>query len=156
MKLSPAMTAKVLSMAAPKSTPAKLCGRKPKMLPSRWSFTITVPIQVRSEANCREHWAKKMRRKHEQQAELNAAFIFSPYMMDGSGTMPVVVTLTHIGAKMDDDNLANAFKGVRDWIAATALGIDDGDSRVTWRYEQRRDNPGGVEVRIETRTEADA
>ncbi len=150
-----ASEAKRLGISA-KGTPAKLCGRKPKLMSSRWSFTIEVPMQVRSEANCREHWAKKMRRRHEQRNALMAAFGASPWSlyfapMPLYGTpLPVVVTLTPIGRQMDSDNLANAWKGARDWIASAILGVDDGDERVTWKYEQRAGSPGGVEVRIET------
>lgn len=51
-------------------------------------------------------------------------------------TLPVAVTLTRQGPRaLDDDNLAFAFKSIRDGVAQ-ALGIKDHDKRVTWRYAQ--------------------
>jgi hypothetical protein len=48
--------------------------------------------------------------------------------------VPCVVELTRFATrKLDDDNLAAAFKAFRDGIA-DALGINDGGSAVTWRY----------------------
>ena len=134
-----------VKLAAPKV--AKKPPTPVKSSPARWSFTLSVPMTVRSEANLRQHWAVKLRRKNEQREALVAAFIMSPV---GSRPceMPVVVTLTHIGRRMDCDNLANAFKGARDWIASAILSVDDGDPQVTWRYEQRAGKPG-VELRIE-------
>ena len=43
------------------------------------------------------------------------------------------------GRAMDGDNLAGAFKAVRDAVA-TFLGVDDADPRVKWSCRQR---PGG-------------
>lgn len=36
---------------------------------------------------------------------------------------------------LDSDNLAGAFKAVRDGVAE-AMGIDDGSERLEWRYAQ--------------------
>lgn len=142
-----------LAKPGAKPTPAKLCSRKSaNSEPSRWSFTLSVPTTVRSEANCREHWSKKVRRKHGQQAALWAAIKLSPVRMEDV-LFPVVVTWVRIGAQaMDSDNLANAFKGLRDELAML-MRIDDGSPRVTWRYEQRTGKPG-VELRIEHGNEA--
>lgn len=43
--------------------------------------------------------------------------------------------VAYLVRRMDDDNLAHAFKPLRDAIAAE-LGIDDGDSRMRWEYGQ--------------------
>lgn len=60
--------------------------------------------------------------------------------------LPVVVTLVRVGPRViDDDNLAFAFKALRDGVA-DALGVPDHDPRVTWRYAQER---GPYAVRIE-------
>jgi hypothetical protein len=46
------------------------------------------------------------------------------------------VTFTRVGPRiLDDDNIRPALKGVRDQVA-TILGIDDGDARIKWQYEQ--------------------
>ncbi len=138
MKLSPKQTAKVMALA---DKPRR---RKPASKP----VSVTVLTRVVSEANRREHWAVPMRRKHEQWAALAVALFGIEHP-----SPPVAVTWVHIGRRMDDDNLARAFKGLRDGLA-TAIGVDDGDeSAVTWRYEQRTGKPG-VELRIENRKDS--
>ena len=67
-----------------------------------------------------------------------------------------VVTITRIAPRaLDDDNLAASAKHVRDGIA-DAMGLDDRDPRVRWRYAQRSDGRGvyGVEIRIDEIQEA--
>lgn len=60
--------------------------------------------------------------------------------------LPVTVTLVRVGPRaLDDDNLAFAFKAVRDGVA-DALGVKDHDARVTWVYAQER---GPYAIRIE-------
>ena len=68
-----------------------------------------------------------------------------------TGVPPLTITLTRIGGKrMDDDNCAGGFKNIRDCVAGW-LGIDDGDTRLTWRYEQHPGSgPQSVRVRIES------
>jgi hypothetical protein len=46
--------------------------------------------------------------------------------------------------KLDDDNLASAFKAIRDEVAKQ-LGVDDGGTRVEWVYKQM---PGGPFVLV--------
>lgn len=63
--------------------------------------------------------------------------------------LPVTVTLVRVGPRaLDDDNLAYAFKAIRDGVA-DALGVKDHDARVTWAYAQER---GAYAVRIELAT----
>lgn len=72
-----------------------------------------------------------------------------------TASKPLVITIRRIGPRMlDTDNAARAAKSVRDGIA-DAVGIDDGDPGLTWRYEQRRATAGaagadryGVEIEI--------
>ena len=62
----------------------------------------------------------------------------------------MVVKITRLGPRrLDDDNLAACCKYVRDAIAAK-VGVDDGDARYTWVYEQRI-GPYGVEVEMSNR-----
>ena len=49
--------------------------------------------------------------------------------------------------RLDSDNLASACKNARDGIAA-ALGVDDGDERIEWRYEQEPCKRGEQRVRV--------
>lgn len=59
----------------------------------------------------------------------------------------VHVRLVRYGPRrLDSDNLAAAFKPIRDGIA-DALGVDDGSDRVAWSYEQIT-SVYGVEVVI--------
>lgn len=46
-----------------------------------------------------------------------------------------ITLIGFITRRMDDDNLAHAFKPMRDAIA-DVLGIDDGSSRLRWQYGQ--------------------
>lgn len=92
-----------------------------------------VPIRTVSEANQREHWGARVRRKHAQQMEIAVAMQNN---VRGRVAMPCRITLTRIGPKaLDKDNLAGSFKHVQDAIAKK-LSIDDGSPQVTWEYEQ--------------------
>lgn len=92
-------------------------------------------IKTVSEANQREHWAAKSKRKKQQQRD------FSILWRQRKGCNiepPSVVTFTrHACRVMDSDNLAGAFKHIRDQLARE-IGIDDGDERVHYRYDQKR------------------
>jgi hypothetical protein len=62
--------------------------------------------------------------------------------------VPCVVELTRLSArKLDDDNLAAAFKSFRDGVA-DALGIDDGGAAVTWRYAELQTAPKDHRVMV--------
>lgn len=88
-----------------------------------------LPLRIESVANKREHWSARARRT---KAHRLAALAVPTH------PLPCIVTLTRVGPrKLDDDNLASGFKALRDGIA-DRLGVDDGDSRVTWRYAQVR------------------
>jgi hypothetical protein len=109
--------------------------------------TFYVPTKLVSEANMREHWAIKNKRKKAQQRAVELVWLAERVRV----APPVVVTLTRVGVrKLDSDNLAGSAKGVRDQIAKL-IGVDDGDERkVRWIYEQRKGVPKqyGLEVRI--------
>ena len=51
--------------------------------------------------------------------------------------------------QLDGDNLAFAYKGLRDAIA-WSLDIDDGDPRVRWEYNQLPGKPYGTIVLLST------
>jgi len=90
------------------------------------------------------HWAKKYRigKQHKKIA------LLIPRM-----PLPLVVTLTRIAParfrRMDSDNLSGAFKQVRDGIAER-MGVDDGDPRWIWRYQQEA-GEWGVRIDISER-----
>jgi hypothetical protein len=48
---------------------------------------------------------------------------------------------------MDGDNSIGSLKAVRDGVA-DALGIDDGDPRLTWEYRQET-GPFGVRIYLD-------
>lgn len=104
---------------------------------------IQLPIKLPSCANMREHWAARAKRtKHFRLAAGYA--VAGEQVPDG----PVVVTLTRIGKRtLDDDNLASAFKAIRDGVA-DGLGINDNDPSVTWAYAQRVGKVYGIEIEI--------
>jgi hypothetical protein len=100
------------------------------------AVAVYLPIRAESEANKREHWAVRKKRKDAQQLTVREKM---------NGLKPTLrrlgdryhVTLTRLGKrKMDKDNLAGSFKHVQDEVARI-LGVDDGDeARVTWDYQQ--------------------
>lgn len=92
------------------------------------------PIKTISEANNRDHWTKKSKRRKSQQQEVDVMLLNA--LQGRKIALPCVVRLTRIGAKaLDSDNLAGSFKAVRDAIARR-LGIDDGDPRIKFEYSQ--------------------
>ena len=102
----------------------------------------TLPIRTVSEANISEHWGSRSRRASEQRL---VARVITAHRISNAA-LPMTITMKRIGPKrMDDDNLARSLKAVRDGIA-DALGADDGDPRLTWRYEQ--DSQGFAEYSV--------
>lgn len=62
---------------------------------------------------------------------------------------PTTCTLVRIAPRMlDDDNLAGAFKSIRDEVASF-FNVDDGPKGpIAWRYEQQRGEPKQYAVHI--------
>jgi hypothetical protein len=108
--------------------------------------TIEIPIRTWNTANCRWHWAKKAKIAKEQRLAG-----FTAARLQGIRTAPAgafVVRLVRVGKRrMDSDGLAISFKAVRDGIAA-AMGIDDGDPRITWQYDQEIGKAYSVKITI--------
>lgn len=101
--------------------------------PKPRATTLDVPIRVVSEANQRCHWSVRHRRFKQQ-----AQAVWGVWMAERPKVPPgrLRITLTRVGPrKLDSDNLAGAFKGVRDQLAAL-IGVDDGSDRIVWGYEQ--------------------
>lgn len=132
------------------------------LLPSGPLVHFLIPVKTVSEANMREHWAAKAKRK---KLQTNAAYLvtFGELAKANAGhwpgwtKQPLTITLTRLAARaLDADNLAGAFKGIQDGVAK-ALGVDDGDARLQWVYRQERAGRGrqGVMVHIQTTTEAE-
>jgi len=113
-------------------------------------FSFLIPIKIKSAANLREHWGARMRRAKRERGA--AAVFYRGHILDKpSKDSKISVTLARRSARLlDSDNLASAFKSIRDGIA-DALGINDGDMRITWNYEQEKAKKGEetIAVRIE-------
>lgn len=98
-----------------------------------------------SRANERLHWrsaATLTARQRDLGRRMGQAMI-------GCGlTLPTTITLTRKGARLlDDDNLASAFKHVRDGIA-DACGVDDSKrGPITWVYTQETGKIPGIDAR---------
>ena len=112
----------------------------------------TLPIRTVNRNNARLHWAALHRATRD---ERRAACLLTRSVLDIAATARIerlgaVITLTRIGKrKMDSDNLAGCLKGIRDGIAE-AIGVDDGDDRLRWVYEQRTEWRYAVEVEVLT------
>ena len=109
-----------------------------------------IPVRTISEANQREHWAVKNKRKKDQQLETIVAFHNNVNRKDVQ--FPCTVILTRIAPKaMDVDNLAGSFKHVQDALASK-MGIDDGDAeKVSWVYQQKPIGHRHYSVKVEIR-----
>ena len=105
---------------------------------------VEVPIRTVSEANQRDHWtARNRRKKSQQEATLLALHNFKASSPLGTLTQiaavgeGVDVHLTRYASRaLDSDNLVGSMKHVRDAIAYW-LGIDDGDPQVRYQVGQR-------------------
>jgi hypothetical protein len=111
-----------------------------------------IPIKTISEANARGHWSKRAKRARAQRKM--AGMITSSELVRHLCDNPMDnmtlfrIKLTRIGkGRMDSDNLAGAMKAIRDGIAE-AIGIDDGDPRMTWDYAQETGKAYSVLVEI--------
>ncbi len=118
---------------------------------------LKVKQPLTSEGNKKDYWKlKKVRAdvlKFMTRVELNR--IKEPIQL------PCIITLTRISPrKLDDDNLAYAFKSVRDMIAAFIfddyrMGRRDNDPRIKWLYDQKKGEVGEYAFEIEiSQTEA--
>lgn len=106
-----------------------------------------LPLETPSLANQREHWGKRSGRTR---AHRQTACLAVRARLNGLSP-PCEVTLARISPRqLDDDNLRGALKAVRDGVA-DALGVDDRDPRVTWRYVQFKGEPRTHEVAITIR-----
>lgn len=122
-----------------------------------------IPVRTVSEANMREHWAVKARRKrdHTQTSMLVARSQLAKAGVQASGWVPLTlanggirITMTRLGVRaLDTDNLAGALKGVQDGIAK-ALGVDDGDPRLEWVYRQEKGSKRSFGVVVEIKAQA--
>jgi hypothetical protein len=104
-----------------------------------------LPIKTVSTLNTREHFRVAAKRKALQRAQTRRVVEKLP-----TPQTPAIVCLTrHSAGSLDaHDNLPSAFKHIVDELADW-MGVDDGDGRVQWRYEQERCQRGMTWVTVE-------
>lgn len=109
---------------------------------------VVIPLRTRSTLNQREHWATRARR-NKRERNVVAMVLASALERDVIwAPLGQRVSLKRIAPrKLDDDNLRGALKAVRDEVAAF-LGVDDGDARVEWLYDQAKGGPRQYAVAI--------
>ena len=103
---------------------------------------IRVPIRLVSEANNTDHWRVKHKRKKKIRDMLDTY-----WPKDFDIVLPCTIELIRVAPrKLDFDNLVNAQKAVRDYVADKFIpdlqaGRADDDDRMTWRYSQEKGKP---------------
>lgn len=97
--------------------------------------------------NARLHWAARASKVRRERLAVRASL---RQQLRGNLPPPSIVTMRRVASRaMDDDNLAGAFKAVRDEIAEF-FGVDDGPrGPISWRYEQRKGAPRQYAVIIQ-------
>lgn len=117
-------------------------------------ITIEAPIKVISEANTHTGWKARHYRGVGQKTEMN--YYWKQTLKGRRVSLPCVVRLTRIGPKaLDTDNLAGAFKAVRDQIAKE-IGIDDGAvKQIRFEYEQEAIGSRKYGIRVEVIEQAE-
>ena len=111
-------------------------------------------MKLPSVANQRIFWATKARQVKAQRQALALAYLAHPQRFEWAARFStflrgpgIEVTLTRVAPRaLDSDNLASAFKAIRDEVAAK-LGVNDNDPRVTWSYGQGK-GPAKVVIGI--------
>ena len=120
-------------------------------LPVVARYTFELGICVKSEANSRGHWRVSAARKKAQRKEARDSAFVPAHLSRLRGVQGVVVTMTRVYSgrerAFDSDNLAGAFKAVRDGIA-DAFGIDDGLPFYDWHVRQEKGTVSGTRVEI--------
>lgn len=105
---------------------------------SLFCFESEFPIETISEANTHTHWSRKAKRAKTQRADAHYWCRIKFGLVKIPENAKVYVQLIRLAPReLDSDNLASAFKAVRDGIADW-LKIDDGDKRIVWEYAQEK------------------
>ncbi len=123
--------------------PIHLCSTKQEWI---------VPINLKSAANMREHWAAKRKRNKAQEMAILAAFFKDPVRI----YPPCKITLTRVASRddaLDYDNLCYAFKHILDSIGShlmpgKARGHADGGKYFTVDYAQEK-GQYAIKIKIE-------
>jgi hypothetical protein len=114
----------------------------------RADVSAWLPIRVVSEANMHQHWRRRQLRAKSQRA---ITCVYVGRLLRGAGKPKRVVLTRYSARELDSDNLAGAFKHVRDEIAALC-GFNDREKSVEWVYQQFKADPrigAGCRVKVE-------
>ena len=112
-------------------------------------FEATIPIRIVSEANAREHWAKRHARHKKHKEDINL------YVRGVENCSPCHVILTRIAPReLDYVNLVSSLKNAQDIIAdkikpGLAPGRADGDKSITWDFNQKKSGPKFYALKVE-------
>lgn len=101
--------------------------------------TVNIPsLKTVSEQNLREHWrSRSARTKHQKEVVTLALNTALAAIQDLQFPLVVVLTRVSPGMGLDTDNMVSSQKHVRDAVAEV-LGIDDRDTMVEWKVQQRK------------------
>lgn len=109
------------------------------------ALVVVEGVLVESEANRREHWGKRDRRRAKQQLAVTTAW----RTQKPEVRLPCVVTLCAYRPRLlDDDNLVGGFKWIRDSVARLLGCGDSPTDPVTWRYEQAKSRDACVVIEV--------
>lgn len=110
---------------------------------------LTTPLQLVSEANQREHWAARYRRKEDQQDFMKLVLPMAGRFLKGA--LVKLIRLERYGKTLDPDALPGSFKHVQDAIADWLLpGLLPGraDAHFKWDYVEAVDADGCKGLRV--------
>src|SRR4029077_6224988 len=113
-----------------------------------------VRMDIVSEANNRDHWTIKRKRRILHDSIIRKYWFWKKPKIE----LPCIIILSRVAArKLDDDNLQTALKSIRDTIADLILpglppGRADGDPRIKWEYAQIKGDEG-LRIEIYTKLE---
>jgi hypothetical protein len=110
---------------------------------------IRWPLKITSEGNA-PSWGSWRTRQQRTKATRASIWYCLTWANKHLPSFPCRVTFERIGPRLlDSDNLAFAFKGCRDELAKF-YGVDDGDPRWHWEYQQAQTPAYGVRIIIES------
>ena len=111
-------------------------------------ITFTIPMRLSSPSNGQHgHWTKHASVRKRQRQAIAAVW---RTLRGPSHEPPFVVTLTRVAPRaLDTDNLAAAFKSIRDEVAARLGYGDSPTDPIEWVYRQEKSKPGAYFVRVD-------
>lgn len=118
--------------------------------------TFTIAGKLDSKSNARVHWrtrhrASKLQRQHAAYATLSAFRTLRQdpmiWFLDAAIGVVTVRLIRCSPRKLDDDNLRDAFKSMRDGIA-DQFGVADNNKRLAFDYAQEHATAPHVRIEI--------